>query len=760
MRHFGYIHSGVFIFALTVLLLFMPCSGHAAQTVKKIVVEGTQRVEPSTVVSYMDLGVGDSVDGAATDRVLKSLFATGLFADVTVSYSHGTVNVNVVENPVINQIVFEGNDKIEDAELLSEIQLRPRQVFTRSKVQLDVSRLYQIYRRQGRFSVLIEPKAIRLDQNRVNLVFEVDEGDITKIESIRFVGNKQYDDDKLRSQISTKETAWYRFLTSDDRYDPDRLSYDQELLRNFYLSQGYADFQIVSAVAELSDNKKGFFLTFTVREGGRYRISGMQIEAQLRNFDVAALEDTITFEEGDWYSSEDVRKSITQMTDRLGDLQYAFVDVSPDIVRNREEGTLDVVFRINETPRAFVERINVNGNIRTLDKVVRREMLLVEGDPFNRSRLARSEKKIRDLDFFEDVRVDVRPGSAPDRTVVDIDVAEKSTGELSIGAGFSTNDGPLADLRIRERNLLGKGQDLLFSTTIAGEKTEFNVSFTEPFFLNRDLSAGFDIFHITRDFQSESSYDQRLSGGSLRLGYPLSENWRQTLKYTAERNDINDVSSDASRFIREQEGERDTSAISQRLVYDNRDSKIFPTNGVVYWLDTELAGLAGDAKYLSGKTGLSYFHPFREQWVLNLLGETGAITGYSDTDVKINERFFLGGGSLRGFDRSGVGPRDSLTGDSLGGNYFYRGSAELSFPVGLPKELGVKAHGFSDFGTLWKLDDSGESIRDESSIRASAGLGLSWRSPFGPIRIDYAIPFAKEDYDDEEHFRFNFGTRF
>lgn len=761
MRHFRHIRSGalLFIMALGIFVATAP-PALAAQSVSKIVVEGAQRVEPSTVVSYMDLKVGDPVDGAATDRVLKNLFATGLFADVTVSYAQGVVTVNVVENPLINQIAFEGNDKIEEEELLSEIQLRPRQVFTRTKVQSDVSRLYQIYRRQGRFSVNIEPKVIRLDQNRVNLVFEIEEGDITKVESIRFIGNKSYDDDKLRSEISTKETAWYRFLTSDDRYDPDRLAYDQELLRDFYLSQGYADFQIVSAVAELSDDKEGFFITFTVREGDRYKVSGTQIASQIRNFDAAVLNESITFAEGDWYSLEDVRESIKNMTDQLGDLQYAFVDVSPDIVRDRATNTLQVIFQINETPRAFVERINVNGNIRTLDKVVRREMLIVEGDPFNRSKLTESEQNIRNLDFFEDVKVDVQPGSAPDRTVVDIDVAEKSTGELSIGAGYSTYDGPLADLQIRERNLLGKGQDLLFSTTIAGERTEFNIGFTEPYFLNRDLSAGFDLFHITRDFQTESSYDQRLSGGALRMGYPLSKKWRQTLKYTVNRNDIRNVDDDASRFVRDQEGKRDTSAVSQRLVYDDRDSKVFPTNGLIYWLDTELAGLGGDAKYVSGKTGASYYYPVRDQWVFNLLGETGAITGYSGADVKINERFFLGGSSLRGFERSGVGAHDAATGDSLGGNYFYRGSAELSFPIGLPNAYGIKAHGFSDFGSLWNLDESGSGILDESSVRASAGLGMSWRSPFGPIRVDYAVPVAKEDYDGEQNFRFDFGTRF
>lgn len=745
---------------LAAVLLLSPLSAHAQQAVRQIQVNGSERIEPATVISYMDVRVGDPVTNDTLDRTLKNLFATGLFADVTLGFNNGTLIVDVVENPVINQIAFEGNDKIEDEELMAEIQLRPRQVFTRTKVQSDVSRLYQVYRRNGRFSVDIEPKVIRLDQNRVNLVFEVTEGTVTKVESVRFVGNKRFDDDHLRSEISTKESRWYRFISTDDRYDPDRLAFDQELLRRYYLSQGYADFRILSAVAELSSDREDFFLTFTLEEGERYKVGNINIDSRLPNFDSSVLNQYITIESGEWYNADMVQEIVDAMTDALGDMQYAFVDIRPDAERNRENKTVDITFQINETPRVFVERVDVNGNVRTLDKVIRREMLVVEGDPFNKSKIARSEQNIKDLDYFETVAMEVKPGSAPDKSVIDIEVAEKSTGELSIGAGFSTNDGPLADFRIRERNLLGKGQDLLFATTIAGSRTEFDLSFTEPYFLNRDLSAGIDLFHSTRDLQDESSYDQKRTGGGFRLGYPLSERWRQTLRYRAERNEITDVSSDASRFVMDQAGRRETSAISQRTTYDSRDSSLFPTEGVFFWLDNEIAGLGGDAQYVSGKTGATYYYPVADSWIFNLLGEAGAIGGYGDEDVKINERYFIGGSSLRGFERGGIGPRDITTNDALGGNFFYRGSAEMSFPVGLDEELGILGHAFGDVGSLWDLDDTGPEIVDENSLRASVGLGLSWRSPFGPVRVDLATPLAKEDYDEEEVFRFNFGTRF
>ena len=462
----------------------------------------------------------------------------------------------------------------------------------------------------------------------------------------------------------------------------------------------------------------------------------------------------------DRYDAEKVKDTVKKMTDQLGDLQFAFVDIRPDVQKDKEARTLDIVYAINETPRVFVERINVNGNTRTLDKVVRREMELVEADPFNRSKLARSERNIRNLDFFERVEVDVSPGSAPDRTVVDIDVEEKSTGELSLGAGFSSTDGPLADFSIRERNLLGRGQNLVLSALVAGERTQFDIGFTEPYFLGRDISAGFDVFRTERDFQDESSFDQERTGGALRLGYPLSKNWRQTLRYRFENNDITDVQDGASLFIAEQEGSRTTSAISQRLTYDTRDSRILTTRGTSYWLDTEFAGIGGDASYVSARTGISHYTPLTSKIILNVLGEVGAIEGLGSEDVQINERFFIGDTTLRGFDRSGIGPRDEVTDDALGGNVFYRNSVELSFPIGLPEELGITGHAFNDIGSLVDIDQSGADILEESSLRAAVGIGVSWRSPFGPIRIDLAMPYLSEDFDDEQNFRFDFGTRF
>jgi outer membrane protein insertion porin family len=748
-------------FIVLVLVSFASLPSQAQEMLQEIRVNGAQRIEPATILTYLNIQTGQPLTDDVMNEGLKNLFATGLFADVKMDRQGGVLLVDVVENPIINEIAFEGNKKIEDDELMAEISLRPRQVYTKTKLQNDVSRIYQVYQRGGRFAVSIEPKIIELDQNRVNLVFEIAEGDVTAIKAIRFVGNKAFDDDQLRSELSTKEEQWYRFFASDDRYDEDRVKFDEELLRRFYLKNGYADFRVVSSNAELSEDKESFYLTFTVDEGPRYKVRNLAIESNLRGFDGTPLRDDVTFLPGEWYDADAVQASVEKMQSRLGDNQYAFVEIDPQIKRSPEDTSVDIAFNIAESPRVFVERIDIHGNLRTIDKVIRREMLLVEGDPFSRTKLAKSEQNIRDLNYFENVEIKTVQGSAPDKTVIDIAVTEQSTGELSVGAGFSSQDGPLADLRIRERNLLGKGQDLTFATTLAGKRTEFDASFTEPYFLDRDLSAGVDAFHITRDLQDESSFDQRRTGGALRFGYPLSEKWRQSWKYRFEENEIREVDSDASRFIRDQEGKRSTSAVSQRLTYDNRDSALFPAEGLYSWLDVEGAGLGGDANFISGDIGSSYYIPFFEKKVvLNLMGETGAITGINDENVQINERYMLGGNNLRGFERGGLGPRDTTTDDALGGNLYYRGTVEMSFPIGLPEDLGVAGHAFTDFGSLWDIDETGPEVVDENSIRAAAGLGISWRSPMGPVRVDVAFPYAKEDFDQEENFRFSFGTRF
>ncbi len=734
----------------------------AMQRVSSVKVEGVQRIEPATVLSYLTIKPGDNFDPTRINESLKALFATGFFSDIQFAREGNMLIVQVSENPIISEIAFEGNDRAKEEELLAETQLRPRVVYTRAKVQDDVGRLLQIYRRMGFYAATIDPKIIKLDQNRVNLVYEIHEGEKTKVRAINFVGNKRFSDRALRESIQTKEKRWYRFLSSDDTYDQDRIAYDEELLRKFYLSKGYADFTVKSSVAELTPNQQDFFVTFTIDEGERYKLGSVNVDSQLTKVDQKDLQTHIKTKAGSWYNADKVDTSVLDMTDALANQQFAFAEVKPNISLDREKRQVNLIYNINESPRVFVERIDIVSNTRTLDKVVRREMLLVEGDPFNRNKLKKSEQRLRDLNFFRDVKVKTLPGSSADLAVIEITVEEQSTGELSIGAGFSTTDGPLADFRIRERNFLGKGQDLQLATTLSGRSRDFDIKFTEPYFMDRNLSAGVDLFDTTTDYQDESSFDQTRSGGALRMGYPLAENLRQDLNYTLEDSEIRNVPIDASRYIQDQAGRWVTSSVGQAITYSTLDSRLDPTSGTLASIANDIAGVGGDAQYVANKLKAARYWPLSDDrnWIFSTGGEAGYIVGLGE-DVRINERYFIGGNSFRGFDTAGIGPRDTTTGDSLGGNRYVRGMVELTAPVGsTTKELGLRSHFFTDVGTLGGIDETGANIADEESIRLTVGAGLSWRSPMGPLRGDLAFPIMKEDYDETRVFNFNFGTRF
>ncbi len=750
------------VLCLPVMLSMPSKTAVAAETapIEAVRVEGTQRIEPSTVLSYINIQAGDRFEPEALNRALKMLFATGLFADVALYQEGRDLVIVVVENPIINEIRFEGNEKLKTDNLMSEIRLRPRTVVTRTKVQADVERLQEMYRLSGRFSASIDPKIIQLDQNRVNLVFEISEGPETQISRILFLGNKRFDDGDLQRVINSREDRWWRIWSGADKYDPDRMAFDRELLRKFYLEHGYADFQVESAIAELSPDRRHFYVTFTMTEGERYKVGKIEVVSNIPELNAAGLRKVVTFEKDSWYKASEIEATIDALTDELGNRQYAFVDVVPTVDRHRENSTIDVLFTINEGRKVFIENINISGNARTMDEVIRREMTLVEGDPFNVAKLRRSEQNIRNLAYFETAQIKTVRGSTPDKTNIDISVEEKSTGELSVGGGFSTVDGPLGEFRVRERNFLGKGQDLTFATVLAARRSQLDFSFTEPYFLNRDLSAGIDLFHIVRDYQDESSYDSRKTGGALRLGYPLSRDLRHDVSYRIDETEIENVPASASLFIINQEGSWVTSALNHKLTYDTTDSRLEPTEGILLRLENEVAGLGGDANYLRTRAGGTIYYPIRDKWVFSMLGEAGYVFSLKGDDLRINERFYIGGSTLRGFEEAGIGPRDTATDDALGGNQFARGSVELEFPSGLPEDLGVRLRAFSDFGVLTEVDDSGPTVFDSDALRVSAGMGVSWRSPLGPVRLDFAVPIMKEDDDIEEFFRFSFGTRF
>lgn len=734
-------------------------------TVTGITVEGTERLEDATVLSYLRVTQGQEVTQEKLSDALKALYASGLFKNVTLRMDGARLVVSVEENPIVNQIVFEGNEAIDREDLERELQLKSRLVYTPAKAQRDAARLLEVYRRSGRFAAKVDPKVVALDQNRVDLVFEIQEGDKTGVAKINFIGNTHFDDGDLRSVVATSESAWWKFLSTSDFYDPDRVAYDRELLRRFYANEGFVDAKVTASSAELAPGGEDFFITYTVDEGPRYKVGSVKLVSSVKDLDTTPLEKEVTLEAGEWYSAEGLEKTINGLTNELGNQQYAFVDIAPSLQRKKDDGVVDVTLNLKDGQRVFVNRVEIAGNMRTLDKVVRREMLLAEGDPFNQTKLRRSEQKIKDLGYFETVTVVAEPSALPDQTDIKVDLKEKATGEISFGAGFSSTDGVLGDFAIRERNFLGHGQDVRVGATLSGRTQQYDFSFTEPYFLNRDLTAGVDVFRVTRDNQDESSYDETNTGGSLRFGYPLSEQLRQRWNYTLQNTEISDVPASASRFIREQEGDTITSLVGQELTYDTRDSRLDPTQGLMSRISTDLAGLGGDVNYARVRALATAYVSLAEKWVMQFLGEGGQIVPFAGDRIRISDRFFIGGDTLRGFQFAGIGPRDLTNGvdDALGGERFVRGSAELTLPSGLPNEVGLKFHAFTDVGVLGDLDATplpGEIFKNEESLRMSAGFGATWSSPFGPLRLDVARALIKESYDKTETFRFSFGTRF
>lgn len=758
-------HRGLTLLLANIMMMVMLSipftNAHAQEAIKikAIAVEGVARVDAETVRSYLLVREGDAFDAMRIDRSLKSLFSTGLFADVNLYQDGATLVVKVIENPIINRIAFEGNLHVKDADLRNEISLKPRVIYTRSKVQNDVDRIQNIYQKSGRFAVAVDPKIIQLPQNRVDLVYEVSEGALTGVQNIRFVGNKAFSDSDLRDIVRTRESRWYRFLSSDDTYDPDRMTFDRELLRRYYLKNGYADFQVMSAQAELTADRSQFFITFTVDEGKRYKFGDITLKANLRDLKAADIKQALNIPKGEWYDATMVDGAVEALSTATGNLGYAFTDVRPKVNKNHETGVIDIAFEVEEGPRVFVERINVTGNVRTLDSVVRREFNVVEGDAFDAAKIRRSISKIQDLDFFKSVKPEQVEGSAPDKVVVNIDVEEKSTGSLSVGAGYSTSSGPLVNFSIKERNLMGRGQYLSLSTRVAKRDSSINLSFTEPYFMNRDVTAGVDIYHTRSNLQSSSSFSTKQTGFNLRSGYYLARDLRQSWMYTLKSSSVANVASDASVYIKNQEGTNIISSIGQSVLLDKRNSRTNPTEGYYFRFNNTLAGIGGDTHYFRNTVSNGGYFNISDGWVASAKARVGYILGIGE-NVSLIDRFSLGGDSLRGFADSGVGPRDTVTGDAFGGELLYSGSAELTVPLGLPQELGISGKVFSDVGSVTGVNPSGGNVKDSGALRASTGVGIAWVSPMGPISVDFGFPFMKQSYDKTESVRLNFGTRF
>lgn len=723
-----------------------------------IKIEGLKRVERETVLSYLGLETGNNVSQEKLDHALKNLYSTGLFSDIQMeSKKGGVLFVKVEENPIIGKRAFDGNNKLDDKILEAEVQSAPNSLYSKAKVQQDVQRILEVYKRAGRYSVEIEPKLIEQDENRVDLIFEIDEGTAAKIDKINFFGNTHYSSPDLQEEIMSKESRWYRLFTSSETYDAEKMNYDKELLRRFYTEHGYADFQVVSAIAELAPNKKSFILNFTLDEGPRYEISDIKIHSDIKDIKTEEFLQYVTFEKGDWYNASQIEQSVSAITEELGKKGFVFVDVYPELKKNKENGKMEVVFNIDEGERTFVNRINISGNTRTLDEVIRREFRLDEGDAFNVSKIRDSRRNIENLNYFSKVDINPIPLDAS-KADINVEVEEKSTGYFNVGIGYSTVNGALIQAGVTENNFQGKGQRLSLDASTSERSKDFSVSFTEPYFLNRRLSAGVDVFYNDESYQDESSYDSASTGGRLRFGWNYTDNLYQTVRYTLSRDEIKDVKDFASYYIKKEEGKSTDSVIGQTIVYDKRDNVTKTKDGYFLSFGNDVSGLGGDEKYLKFDVKAYKFKTFNDYWTLKIFASGGYVTSYGNEDVRLSKRYYLGGNTLRGFEYSGVGARDMQTDDSLGGNWVVYGGTELMFPLGLD-ELGIRGRTFFDIGMIGKPDEiNSKFVEYSSKPRASIGFGFEWYSPMGKIDIDFGFPILKENYDQKEVFRLNFGT--
>lgn len=741
--------------------LALSCRVEAAEIyVSQIEVDGLQRVERETVLSYLNVEQGSSVSQEYLNSSMKRLFETGLFADVNIdARGNGVLAVKVVENPVINKRVFDGNDKVDDTLLESEVQLKSGSIYNIAKVQDDVQRILEVYKRSGRYATVVEPKIIKRDQNRVDLVYEISEGPTAAISKVNFIGNHHYSDDDLQSEIMSKESRWYRLFSSSENYDPEKTNYDKELLRRFYLKRGYADFRVLSAVAELSPDKKSFVVTYVLDEGPRYKLEDVRIQSMIKDVDVAALSGQVQQEKGDWYNADLAERSVYALTEELGKKGFAFVDVTPELEKT-SGNKMVLTFNIAEGQRVFVDRINITGNTRTEDEVIRREFRIDEGDAFNAAKIRASRRNVENLNYFSKVDIQTEPNPNDDsKADINVNVEEKSTGAFNVGVGYSTVNGALFRAGIAENNFQGKGQKLSADVAVSQRTSEYDLSFTEPYFMGRRLSAGIDLFRTEEDYQDEGSYDSESTGGRLRLGWNYTDDFAQYLRYTLKEDKISNVDRNASIYIKEEEGRYSNSSIGQTMVYDKRDSAINPKEGYYLSFGNDVAGLGGDEKYLKFDGKAYKYFTLADYYTFKLFINGGYITGYGDEKVRLSNRYYLGGSTLRGFEFAGIGARDKFTKDALGGNWMIYSGAEMSFPIGLD-EVGVRGRTFVDMGILGKPDDINEDYVEYSDTpRVAAGFGFQWQSPMGQIDVDLAFPIVKEDYDETEVFRLNFGSR-
>ena len=727
------------------------------QRIEAIEITGNKRVAAGTVLSYLPLRVGDLVTAGSMNTAVARLFDTDLFEDISLEMVDGVLRVTIAENPIINRVNIEGNDVITDEKLLEFLDIQPRRVYTRKMAIEGAQRLLRVYQAGGRYAAVVEPQIIKLDENRIDLVFKVDEGPLIKINSITFSGNQLFSDSKLKTVIASREKRWWAILSATDKYDEGRLEYDARLLRQFYLARGYADINVTRVRGGLLPDRTGFAVTFLLEEGLRYKVGDIEITSEIENIDLELMKAQFDFGDDGWYDVRALEQGLLDITNELGNYGYAFVDVLPEIVTDAETGLAKILVKIGEAQRNYVERIEIINNTRTTDTVIRRELELVEGDAFNSLKLERSLRNVRNLGYFADVSVRNIVGSSPEQTVTEIDVEEQSTGELSLGLGYSSLDKASFNIGIVERNFLGTGRGLDASIGTSGSRTDISLGITEPYLLGRNLNGSATVFNQQIN---QNSTDIEKTGFDFGIGFTAANNIYHRVGYTLSQAQTTKKSTTA-RSVTEEDGKTLLqSAVSYTVGRDTRDSRFDPSNGTLLELFEEVSGIGGDVTYSKTIVRGAFYRPYLfNTLVFGAQGELGHVNGLGEK-VTQSQRFFLGGYKVRGFDGSGIGPRDIGNNAAVGGNNVASGTLELVSTLGLSKDLGLRWTVFSDIGSVWGNDyPTGVKGAENSALRTSLGFGILWDTAIGPLSFYWADAISKESYDALKRFQFTIGTR-
>ncbi|MBW7057573.1 outer membrane protein assembly factor BamA [Paracoccus bogoriensis] len=735
----------------------------SAQAVSAIRIEGNQRVEDGTIRSFMNLPAGNASPGEINDA-LQRLQNSGLFETVEIIQQGGTLVVRVREYPTINRINFEGNRRLNNERLSQIIRSQERRIYQPSQAIQDAQAIAEVYAAEGRLAARVDPRIIRRSDNRVDLVFEVREGNVTEIERLSFTGNRAFSDRRLRNVLQTKQAGLLRTFIRRDTFSPERIPLDEQLLTDFYRSRGYADFRVQAVVPEIARERDAFFITFNIQEGPRYRFGRINTVSEIPGVDAAPFAAQNRVRRGEVYNPAVIDNTIRRMETIAIQQGLNFVNIEPRITRNPQNQTLDLTFALTRGPRIFVERIDIEGNTTTLDEVIRRQFTTVEGDPFNPREIRNSAERIRALGYFADAQVETRPGSGPDQVIVGVNVEEQPTGSLSFGASYGVNAGIGLNAGLSEQNFLGRGQSVgLQISTASGDRTA-SVNFSEPFFLGRNLR--FSIAANYNETESlNSDYDTRTIGLRPSIEFPVSQNARLELRYRVSKDTLRNVDEDSSIQLRNEEGSRVTSALGYSYNWDSRRTGLDPLTSYRFSFGQDISGLGGDAKAVTTTISAGVeSNAWREEITLRAQVEAGAIEGYDGYQPWILDRF-RSGSRIRGFEPNGLGPRDlgAANQDALGGKYFWAARAEAQFPIGLPEEYGISGGLFADIGSLWGLDDvagTTGTIDDSMKVRSAVGASIFWTTPIGPLRFNFSKALRKEDFDRTQNFDLTIQTQF